>query len=110
MKQKNDDMTKQLPYQESEEYLEALLDRVTREAVRQQQVAPVSKRWSLARWSAVAAVVLALGIGLTVLNHEPKRVVVATTPASPIDEFLNTLTDEEVARLPYYEIEEIPEY
>lgn len=110
MKQKSDNMSKALPYQESEEYLEALLDRVTSEAVKQQKAAGHSKLRSLARWSAAAAVVLALGIGLMVLNHEPKRAVVPPRAASPIDEFLNTLTDEEVAQLPYYEIEEIPEY
>ena len=29
---------------------------------------------------------------------------------SPLDEFLNTLSDEEAAQLTFYEIEEIPEY
>lgn len=111
MKETGDDIGKKLPYHETEGYLDALIDRATEEAVRRRAAASGARRWRMRAASISAGVALALGIGLTVLNsHEAQRVLAPAQPQSPIDEFLNTLTDEEVAQLPYYEIEEIPEY
>lgn len=99
-----------LPYVESDEYLDGLIDRVTENAIAAQAHARTRKRWGLMVSSAAAVALLAIGISLTVLNGKPNSEPVATQADGPIDEFLNGLTDEEVVALPCYEIEEIPEY
>ena len=105
-----EEIGKKLPYRESDEYLDSLLDRVAENAVRQQGRAFGKKRWGLMLTSAAAVALLVLGIGLTVLNNGRSQHVMTQQTESPIDEFLNSLTDEEVAQLPCFEIEEIPEY
>jgi len=61
-------------------------------------------------WASAAAVgLLLMGIGFT-LTDDSRKAPVAAQQQSPIDEFLNTLSDEEAAQLQYYEVEEIPEY
>ncbi len=73
--------------------------------------AKVRKLWPVWTGAAAAAVALLLvSIGLTVMNNESQRPSVSLQTQSPSDEFLGSLTDEEVAQLPYIEIEEIPEY
>ena len=103
-----DNIGKHLPYSESDEYLDSLLDRVARNAVRQQYQSRWKKHWALKVASAAAVALLLLGIGVTVVDNGSSQAI--QQAESPIDEFLNSLTDEEVAQLPYYEIEEIPEY
>ena len=62
-------------------------------------------------WASAAAVALLLiGIGFHELNDVNRQPAATVQAGGPFDEFLNSLTDEEVAQLPYYEIEEIPEY
>ncbi len=104
------DVGKRLPYHEGEEYLDNLLEQVAATAVRHRSQARARRHWALMITSAAAVVLLVLGIGLSVLNSNEKIMVTASPSSSPMDEFLNSLTDEEVAQLPYYEIEEIPEY
>jgi len=54
---------------------------------------------------------LVLGIGFKLLHNPiPATTAVTLTGEGPLDEFLNSLSDEEAAQLQYYEIEEIPEY
>lgn len=101
---------RKLPYSESDEYLDSLLDRVAQHAIRQQYQTRWKKHWALKVASVAAVVILVLGIGLTVMDKGNNQSVAIQQVDSPIDEFLNSLTDEEVAQLPYYEIEEIPEY
>lgn len=105
-----DNIGKKLPYSESDEYLDSLLDRVAQHAIRQQYQTRWKKHWALKAASVAAVVILVLGIGLTVMDKGNNQSVAIQQADSPIDEFLNSLTDEEVAQLPYYEIEEIPEY
>jgi len=105
------DIGKRMPYQESEEYLSNLIEQATENAIQQHHLGnAATKRWGMIA-SAAAAVLLIIGIGITVLNnHSSQNDAVALQSGGPIDEFLNTLTDEEIAMLPCYEIEEIPEY
>ncbi|MBQ9556749.1 MAG: hypothetical protein IJV05_11055 [Muribaculaceae bacterium] len=102
------DIGKRLPYSESDEYLDGLIERTTEGALRQRSASPVKRHWVLI--ASAAAALLVIGIGVKLLNHGSQSPTVTMQSSGPIDEFLNTLTDEEVAMLPYYEIEEIPEY
>lgn len=104
-----DQIGKRLPYRESETYLDGLIDQATENALKQRSG---DHHW----WDkgglvpAAAVALLVIGIGFTVLHNHSQRNVMTMQSSGPIDEFLNTLTDEEIAQLPYYEIEEIPEY
>ncbi len=103
------EIDKRLPYSESDEYLDGLVERATEEALMHRAAGPVKRHWALIA-SAAAAALLVISIGVRLLNNETQPAAVPLHSSGPIDEFLNTLTDEEVAMLPYYEIEEIPEY
>lgn len=110
MKDLLNDIGKKMPYTESQEYLDGLIDRTTEQAVKQHVVTRSRRRWGVMVASAAAVALLLVSIGLTVMNNESQRPDVTLQTQSPIDEFLSSLTDEEVAQLPYIEIEEIPEY
>lgn len=105
------DIGHRLPYQESEDYLDNLIDATTEKAISRQHAAKRNRHWRVMAISAAASIALIIGIGFTLLNHDNKpSPVTAMDDTGPLDEFLNTLTDEEAAQLQYYEIEEIPEY
>ena len=104
-----DDIGKQMPYFENDEYLERLICTTTEEAIRHAK--PKSRhRLILITASAAASVLLVLGIGFTLWYSGTSSSSEPISSVSPIDEFLNSLSDKEIAALPYYEIEEIPEY
>lgn len=110
MKDIFDNVGKKMPYQESEEYLDQLIEQASCQAIDRGKP-HLSRRMSWMIASAVATVVIVIGIGVGLFNDKTTTGVAAIPQGQgPIDEFLNTLTDEEVAMLPYYEIEEIPEY
>lgn len=99
---------KKLPYQESEEYLDKLVDSSVEQALGQAGTRkPRRAAWMLAT---AASVLLAIGIGMVITGNVAHHDAVVVQGDGPFDEFLNSLTDEEVAMLPCYEIEEIPEY
>jgi hypothetical protein len=104
------DIGKNLPYNEPEEYLDGLIDQVTEDTVKQQGLRRIDHPILKMVASAAAVVLLVVGIALIRFNQDGKRGFITMQAEAPIDEFLSTLTDEEVAQLPYYEIEEIPEY
>ena len=103
-------MGKRLPYHESEDYLDDLLDRVADKAIKSRGTAHGMLRWRKTILSAAAVALLVLGIGLTVMQRSVSQQTMTQSSEGPFEEFLNSLTDEEVAQLPYFEIEEIPEY
>ena len=106
-----DRIGKQLHYHESEEYLDNLMDKAADAALQQQGKQPSGKKhWGLMWASAAAVALLLIGIGFHELNDVNRQPAATVQASGPFDEFLNSLTDEEVAQLPYYEIEEIPEY
>lgn len=106
-----DDIGKKLPYVESEQYIDDLIVQMTEKAIKRHHKKNSNKRWSIIAISTAASVVLVIGIGSTLLHKQHNTdATVALNADDPIDEFLNTLTDEEVAMLTDYEIEEIPEY
>lgn len=101
---------KRLPYRESEDYLDALIDKATQHAILQNKKVK-QPAWRL-KWitSAAAVVLILIAIGVAVMQHESRNTAATLQANGPLDEFLNTLSDEEAAQLQYYEIEEIPEY
>ena len=100
---------KRMPYAESEDYLNRLISQATEQAISQGQKA---KTRPLRTWIAAAAAALVLIAGLTITyfhqNNEEELVAEQTT--GPIDQFLDSLTDDEAQQLAYYEIEDIQEY
>ena len=102
------DIGKRMPYRESGEYLDNLIDATTEKAIAQHATA--KKHWRAIRQAAAAAVVLlVVGLGIALFNVKSSQQVTMSNQG-PLDEFLSTLSDEEAAQLTYYEIEEIPEY
>lgn len=110
MKELLNDIGKKMPYSESEEYLDGLIDRTTDQAIKRQAMGRRRRRWGVMLASAAAVALLVISIGLTVISNESQQPAVTLQSGGPIDEFLGSLSDEEVAQLPYIEIEEIPEY
>lgn len=102
---------KRMPYAESDDYLNQLIERSTEEAIR--RAAKPKARLSLKRpvvTAIAAAMALLLVVGITQFRPQTEQQVVEASNDGPIDEFLNNLTDEEAQFLAYYEVEEIPEY
>ena len=110
MKDLLNNIGKKMPYQENEAYLDDLINQATEQAILHERKKKASRRLTMMMTSAAAVVLLVVGVGLTVINHNSKAVAPIQQAESPMDQFLNSLSDEEVAQLPYYEIEEIPEY
>ena len=104
-----DEIGKMMPYNEKDDYLDGLINTATEKAIRQAK--PLSrKRFTIIVLSAAASIIMALGVGGMIWLSGESPSSRAYQSVSPIDEFLNSLSDEEIAALPYYEIEEIPEY
>ena len=110
MKDLLNNIGKKMPYSENEDYLDGLIDRATERAIKQHVVTKSRRRWGVMAASAAAVALLLVSIGLAVMNNERQLPPVTLQTEGPIDEFLTSLTDEEVAQLPFIEIEEIPEY
>lgn len=103
---------KRMPYAESDDYVSQLVERTTEKALRQQgRAKTISLR---VRLLAAAVVLLLAGIGIAYYNKVttplPPKTLVAENTTGPIDDFLNSLSDEDAQLLAYYDIEEIPEY
>ena len=104
-----DDRGKRMPYRESGEYVDNLIDATTDRAIKQQAMARRSRLRGLIAASAAAVAVLIVSLSISLFNGKSTQQA-AMTGQGPLDEFLNTLSDEEAAQLTYYEIDEIPEY
>lgn len=104
------DIGKRLPYRESKEYLNSLVDNAAERSIVHHAHARRRKHLSMMAASVAAVVLLVIGIGVTVSHNISRSAPVTRQADGPLDEFLNTLSDEEAAQLTYYEIEEIPEY
>ena len=110
MRELQENIGKRLPYSESDEYLDSLIDKATENAIARKSRPRVNRHLGMLLASAAAVALLVIGIGLSAHRHGHGSTVVATQTGSPLDEFLNSLSDEEAVQLQYYEIEEIPEY
>lgn len=104
-----DNIGKRMPYQESGEYLDNLIDVSTEKAITQHVSAKKNRHRGLMATSAAAVALLIIGFGIAFFNGDNSQKVIMNDQG-PLDEFLNTLSDEEAAQLSFYEMEEIPEY
>ena len=96
MMEKMDNKSRQMPYSETEEYLDNLVSRVTDKAVEAGKTQKKSFRplWIAASLAAAAAILLFVFIGR------------GENTEGPIDKYLASLSDEELLQLTSYEIEE----
>ena len=101
---------KKMPYQESPEYLNQLIERTTETAIRQSQRPKAVVRPLLRSVAAAAVAVLLVFVGVSVWSPTAEQQVVQSEMASPVDDFLNSISDEEVQLLAYYDIDDVPEY
>lgn len=100
-----------MPYAESEQYLNQLIERATESAIRQQPKAQVRNLRSVLAAAAAIALLIA-GAGITYHLHSTSaEPLMAQQTASPLDSFLDSLSDDEAELLAYYDIDDdIPEY
>lgn len=98
-------MNTRLPYGESESYVDALVERSKEAAMQQGRTQRKINRslvYSLAGVAAAAAIVFAVMIPFNKKAVQPD--------GSPMDTFLASLSDSEVAMIVDWSIEDIPEY
>ncbi len=97
-----------MPYHEADGYVNRLVTSAIERAIHhQKQNRGVH---SLRTIAAAAAVVLLLAGGVVTYYHNntpASPTMVAQNQPSPLDDFLNSLSDEDVQLLTYYELEEI---
>lgn len=106
-----------LPFVETDAYVDNLLDHATEHAIRS---TPARNKGNRHRWRAVtaaaAAAAAAVVIGFCVEWNAPsadnalRQQVAYTASQSPLDQYLQSISDEEAQQIIDYEMEEIPEY
>lgn len=101
---KIEDISRQMPYSESEEYLDALVSRATDKAIEEGKAQKKSFRplWIASGVAAAAAVLLFVFIGKGFRTGE----VNLSHSDGPIDTYLASLSDDELMQLSSYEMEE----
>ena len=104
-----EEIGKSLPYTESEQYLDQLISRSAERAIKQAPSHTIVLRRLLYSVAAAAIILLAI-VGVTQFSTKDTPQVAQTEQESPIDQFLDGITDEEAQMLAYYDIEDIPEY
>ncbi len=99
---------RKMPFNEEDGYVEQLVDRSTEQAIRQ-SARNRSRTLPLRFVAAIAASVLLL-LGATLIWYNTKdepQTLAKTEQQDPLDNFLNSITDEEASQIEFYEIEEI---
>ncbi len=107
-----------LPFVETDAYVDNLLDHATEHAIR---TTPARNKGNRHRWRAVTAAAVATAaavvIGFCVEWNAPsadnalrQQQVAYTASQSPLDQYLQSISDEEAQQIIDYEMEEIPEY
>ncbi|MBQ3381967.1 MAG: hypothetical protein IJG54_01350 [Bacteroidales bacterium] len=105
--EKFDDIGKKMPYQESEEYLDNLIANVTETAVEKGNSGRMQRiLWPAVSIAAAAAVLLFVFIGRNSETPKPS-VHIAQNTESPVDDFLDGLSGDDLMQLSDYEVEEI---
>ena len=95
-----------MPCRESNEYVSRLVSDATERAISNSRTAKFLPVKRLAAVAATVLVIIVAGTTCYKLMADSKPLIVQTE-TSPVDKFLNGLTDEEVQMLSYYEVEEI---
>ncbi|MBP3739131.1 MAG: hypothetical protein J6I72_08815 [Muribaculaceae bacterium] len=100
------DIDTRLPYRESDDYVNHLIERCTSNAIEQHHHQPqrMVPLWII---SAAASAVLLLTAGIT-WWHLQRPATITETEQGPLDRFLDNLSDEDASYITYYEMEEIP--
>lgn len=110
MKELKDKVGKKLPYREGNDYVAHLITRSADVAIN--GAVASSKSSVVLRWSRIAvsaAAVLILGLlCFSKLNSESEYE--AYKNSMSLSEVLNSMSDEDLMYVSYYEIEDIPEY
>ena len=95
-----------MPYRESDEYVRRIVSDATERAVSNSKTAKPVRAARVAAAAAAVFLMAAGGVTCYKLTADTRQLTVRTE-TSPVEEFLNGLTDEEVQMLSCYEIEEI---
>lgn len=107
-----ENMGKRMPYTENPEYVSQLIERTTEEAIRQtdhlRQQVTIRPLIRYAAAAAIAALMVFSAISLW--NRTESQQIAKTESVSPIDDFLASLSDEDVQLLAYYDIEDAIDY
>ncbi len=94
----------QMPYKENEEYLDNLISEVTEKAIEKGRISTQRILWPIISTAVAAAVLLFVFLGNIGNNHKPTPTLAQNTD-SPVDEFLENLSEDELMRLSYYDVE-----
>lgn len=101
-------INKKMPFVEKEDYVEHLLEDVTRNAIQHQRPA---RRFSIKYVAGIAASFLLLAGLSTAWYFHPSEseapAMAQVREMDPLDQFLCNISDEEVKYIEYYEIEEL---
>lgn len=98
---------KQMPYRETEDYLQTLINHSTETALNQShhRRPTLGRPVRLAAAAAIAALLVVTAIAIYPSSGTQQTAQVET--ASPLDQFLGSITDEEAQLLAYYEVEDM---
>lgn len=108
-----EDYGKKMPFNESNEYVENLMANATENAIRQKRKRKsTGMQFPKAAAAAAAVVVIAATAfwGGHKLYENNSEAIAHINSASPLDSFLNNISDDEAAQIYYYDIDEIAEY
>jgi hypothetical protein len=104
-----EEIGKKLPYVESEEYVDSLVERCTQHVVASK---PVVKRRALHKWyyaaSAVAAAIVIAFLAFSFLgrDNDYERI----SHSQNLDQVLSEMSDNQAQDISCYSVEEVPEY
>ena len=110
---------KQMPFAESKEYVEHLVDSATKHAIKvcrndRQRQRQQRTRMLRVTLGTAASLVLVLGFGWGAFHRhslqQPDEVGAVESVQSPLDVFLDQISDEEAQRIECYEIDDISDY
>lgn len=105
--EKFENIGKKMPYAESQEYLDNLIANVTETAIEKGNSGRTQRiLWPAVSIAAAAAVLLFVFIGRNTEKPEPS-IQIAQNTESPMDDFLDGLSDDDLMQLSDYEVEEI---
>ena len=102
-----EDINTGLPYKETDEYVEELVARCSREVARQSTMGKKTESHFHRPWLYGVVSIAAAAIAIAVFIWRPNH---SNSSLSPIDSFLAGLTQEELQMISDWSVDEIPEY
>lgn len=102
---------KRMPYTESEDYISSLIEKGIDKAIAEKGSNTNLLFFRRTAIAASAAAAIFVGIFFTFdFSKDSKNVATQIAKSQPIDEVLNSLSDEQVLALTTYSLDDIPEY